>query len=75
MDKHQSVSLCLNRDKKGIESTERALVWDNKKYKDCSKSLNPGQDLNGWLIDYKTSLSKELLTKETTQLQKRSRGL
>jgi hypothetical protein len=75
MDKHQSVCLCLNRDKKGIEFTEQALNWDNKKYKDCCKSLKPGQDLNGWLIDYNTSLSKELLTKETTNQQKISRGL
>jgi hypothetical protein len=75
MDKHQTVCLCLNRDKKGIEFTEQALNWDINKYKNCCNSLKPGQDLNGWLINYKTSLSKELLTKENTQVQKRSRGL
>jgi hypothetical protein len=63
MDKHQIVHLYLDRNKQGIEFTKQALSWDEKKYKDLSKSFRQGQDLNDWLIERRSRIASELLTK------------
>jgi len=51
MDKYQAVNLYLDKNKKGIECTNLALQWDNKKYIDHSKFLRHGQDLNDFLVE------------------------
>ncbi len=75
MDKHQVVNLYLDRNKQGIECTRQALKWDEKKYKDLSKSFRYGQDLNDWLIQSRSRLTSELITKNIRHHQGKGRRI
>ena len=75
MDKYKTVNLYLDRDKRGMQCTRKALEWDNMKYVDSGAFLQPGQDLNAWLIQRENQLQKQLLLKMKTQNQKKGRGI
>lgn len=72
MDKHQAVNLYLDRNKKGIEFTHMALNWDKEKYKDQSKILRHGQDLNDHLVERRLKEQQKLITK--IRSEQRSKG-
>ena len=75
MDKHQIVNLYLDRNKQGMECTRQALRWDERKYKDFSKTFRHGQDLNDWLIQGRSRLTSELITKNIRHQQGKGRGI
>ena len=75
MDKHQTVNLYLDCNKQGIEFTRRALQWDEKKYKDLGKFLRQGQDLNDWLIERRSRIASELITKKLRHQQGKGRRI
>jgi len=74
MDRYKMVNLYLDRDEKGLQCTRKALEWDNKKYFDLGTFLQPGQDLNDWLIQRDNLLRKQLLFKNKTQDRGKGRG-
>ncbi|PWT74947.1 MAG: DNA primase [Bacteroidetes bacterium] len=63
MDKHQRVNLYLDRDKQGMKCTRQALQWDERKYKDFSKSFREGQDLNDWFVERQSYVLSHHVTK------------
>lgn len=75
MDKHEMVSLYLDRNKHGIKLTNEAIQWDTKKYIDRSKFYRHGQDLNDWLIQRQNRLAGELLSKSTGLRLGKGRGI
>lgn len=75
MEKHQTVCLYLDRNKQGMECTRQALSWDEKKYKDLSKSFRQGQDLNDWFIERRSRIASELLTKNIRHQQGKGRRI
>jgi len=75
MDKYKVVNLYLDRDEKGMQCTRKALEWDNTKYFDLGMFLQPGQDLNDWLIQRNNQLKKQLLFKSKTQDRGKGRGI
>lgn len=75
MDKYKVVNLYLDRDEKGIQCTHKALEWDNTKYFDLGTFLQPGQDLNDWLMQRDNLLRKQLLFKNRKQDRGRCRGI
>jgi hypothetical protein len=58
MEKHREVHLFLDRDKAGINHTNRALVWSKWKYKDRSSFYEGYKDLNDWTISYQHSIGQ-----------------
>ncbi|CAA9194895.1 hypothetical protein FLA105534_00380 [Flavobacterium bizetiae] len=53
MEKHQTVSLYLDRDQPGKKLTQMALNWGNK-YKDQSSLYKDYKDVNEWIVKSKT---------------------
>jgi len=75
MDRHQLVNLYLDRNQKGMECTQLALQWDEKKYKDLSNYFGKGQDLNDWLIQRQTHLSSKLISKPPSHHRRKGRRI
>jgi len=75
MDKYKVVNLYLDRDEKGLQCTSKALEWDNTKYFDLGTFLQPGQDLNDWLMQRDNLLRKQLLFKNRKQDRGKGRGI
>lgn len=49
MEGYKSIKLCLDRDKMGIQCTQKALSWSDK-YKDQSTVYSKHKDLNEYLV-------------------------
>jgi Toprim domain-containing protein/CHC2-type zinc finger protein len=75
MDNYKKVNLYLDRDEKGMQCTRTALQWDSTKYIDLGTFLQPGQDLNAWLIHRENLIQKEHRVNMKTQNQKRGKGI
>jgi hypothetical protein len=58
MEKYLRVHLLLDRDAAGINSTQKALNWNQDKYIDRSEFYSGHKDLNDWLIHDGTSLQQ-----------------
>ena len=50
MEKYETIHLCLDRDKRGRECTDKALKWSSK-YQDQSKFYEKHKDLNEYLVN------------------------
>lgn len=74
MDKYKIINLYLDRDERGMECTRKALQWD-KKYVDLGTFLQPGQDLNDWLIQSERMLHKQLYLKMKTEHPRKGRRM
>jgi hypothetical protein len=75
MDRYKVVNLYLDRDEKGLQCTRKALEWDNKKYFDLGTFLQPGQDLNDWLIQTHNYLQRQFIVKSEMQHRRNGRGM
>lgn len=75
MDMFKVVNLFLDRDEQGLECTRKALEWDNKKYFDLGTFLQPGQDLNDWLIQRHNHLQRQFIVKSEIQHRRNGRGM
>ncbi len=75
IDKHQTVNLYLDNDKKGIECTQQAIGWGKEKCKDLSKYFRKGKDLNDWLIESQFRASPTLILRNPKRCDRKTRRI